>query len=107
MTIPELIAEVYADSVDHGWHEKERSPLEYHMLIVTEIAEATECVRNHEGGSYINEDGKPCGELIELADTIIRICDYVASKGWNLEEALRTKIDFNKTREWKHGGKRY
>lgn len=45
MRINELCKQAYEASKSKGWHEPERSPLEYHMLIVSEIAEATEDAR--------------------------------------------------------------
>ena len=126
MTITELVKQAYEQAVKSGWHEDERSPLEYHALIHSEIAEATEEARK----PYLNMDGKgvygvrddkmvdykvlhgntglkPEGELIELADAIIRIADYCGSKGWDLEEAIKLKMEYNKTRSHRHGGKKY
>ena len=48
MTLTELQKEIYSINKANGWHESERRPLEYHALITSEIAEATECVRNAE-----------------------------------------------------------
>ena len=50
---------------------------------------------------------KPEGELIELADAVIRIFDYAGAKGWDLEEAIKLKMTYNKTRSHRHGGKKY
>lgn len=48
---------------------------------------------------------KPEGELVELADAMIRIFDYCGSKGWDLEEAIRLKMEYNATRPYRHGNK--
>lgn len=48
---------------------------------------------------------KPEGEAVELADAAIRLLDIFAFKGWNLEEVLSMKHDFNMTRPHRHGGK--
>ena len=182
------------------WDNRARSWPEIRMLAVSEIAEATECVRNGEpwcwqlremsafpqyesnkvkisygderwiaqdqigtGGSY----PKPEGEAVELVDAVIRTLDYIGylakaiggsptelessyskSKftrnplinhdmfchilhgrngteydkmiwmirkieeyfdfmGWNFEEILNLKMEFNRTRDYRHGGKAY
>jgi len=53
------------------------------------------------------EANKPEGVAVELADCVIRIMDYFAHKGWNLENILKLKHNYNKTRSHRHGGKRY
>jgi hypothetical protein len=104
MTLNDLVKHAYENAKAKGWHESERSALEMHMLIVSEIAEATESVRASKPAFYF--DGtKPEGELIELADAIIRICDYVGSKGWDLDEAVNAKLSYNLTRSHRHGNK--
>lgn len=104
-TINEIVTEVYENAKDKGWHEQPRSALEIHMLIVSEIAEATEAVRNNIAPMMYDESGKPEGEIIELADAVIRIMDYFGSKGWDLENAISIKHDYNKHRPYRHGGK--
>lgn len=49
---------------------------------------------------------KPEGELVELADTVIRIMDYCGAKGYDLENAIHLKKEFNKTRSYRHGEKK-
>lgn len=74
MQIQELVKLAFDNAKAKGWHDKERPPLEYHMLMVSEIAEATEEARKSMPPVYV-KDGKPEGELIELADAVIRIAD--------------------------------
>ena len=45
--------------------------------------------------------------LAELADVIIRIMDYARGKGLNVAEALVLKMEYNTTRPYKHGGKKF
>jgi NTP pyrophosphatase (non-canonical NTP hydrolase) len=49
---------------------------------------------------------KPCGIPTELADCIIRIADTCGRYGIDLEKALKIKMEYNKLRPYKHGGKR-
>lgn len=77
------------------------------MLVVTEIAEAAEEVRV---GSDLNETDfnpgvKPVGFAIELADAAIRIFDLCGALGLDLEAAVTTKHEYNRTRPFRHGGK--
>lgn len=124
---------VHQISRSKGWYENERKPLEFHMLMVSEIAEASEEVRNkkpdlyfnshnpNEGSTDINpqfnEDqmmkifsringfAKPEGEAVEIADCLIRILDYAEYKGWNMEAIINLKMKYNETRSHRHGGK--
>ena len=122
--INKLAAEIHTNAKEKGWWEQSRSALEIHMLIVSEIAEATEEVRNqtppiyqpHEdafdeavepGSQYWCPVSKPEGEAVELADAIIRILDYAEMKNWDMEKIIRMKVDYNKTRSHRHGGKKY
>lgn len=100
-------SEVHTLARSKGWYDNgPRSPLENHMLMVSEIAEATEEVRKGTPAHYVDVDGKLQGELIELADVVIRIMDYCQSKSFDLELAISLKHEFNKNREYRHGNKK-
>lgn len=49
---------------------------------------------------------KPKGVAVELADCLLRILDYCGYAGIDIEEALRLKHEYNKTRSYRHGGKK-
>lgn len=49
---------------------------------------------------------KPEGVAVELADCIIRILDYCGKAGIDIEEAVRIKHEYNKSRPYRHGGKK-
>lgn len=113
MTLNELRDEAYTTAKEKGWHDSPRSPLEIHMLIVSEVAEATEAVRSS-GVNYPMADlpiyfsgnnNKPEGEAVELADAVIRIANYFGEKGWDLDSIVRAKMDYNQTRSYRHGNK--
>jgi hypothetical protein len=117
-----LVKDVHANAILKGWWENgDRNPLELHMLMVSELAEATECARRDLPPVYYDtadgpksvgikeiESGvKPEGELVELADVVIRIMDYCGRKGWDLEAAIMVKNEYNQTRPHRHGGKKF
>jgi len=107
MNISTLQEEIHANAAAKGWWEEERTPLEIHMLCVSEIAEATEAVRDGLDHYFEDSKGKPEGEAVELADCIIRILDYAEHKYWDMSEIIQKKLDYNKTRAHRHGGKKY
>ena len=49
---------------------------------------------------------KPEGVAVELADCVIRILDYCGHAGIDIEEAIRIKHEYNKTRPYRHGGQK-
>ena len=49
---------------------------------------------------------KPEGIAVELADCIIRILDYCGKVGIDIEDVIRRKHEYNKTRPYRHGGKK-
>jgi len=70
------------------------------MMIVSEVVEVMEAIRKDKGEEEITK---------EFADIIIRTLDLyagVVEAGYtklSLDEALREKVEFNKTRPDKHG----
>ena len=106
MRLNDWVNEIHKLAKEKGWWDNNRNPLEIHMLMVSEIAEATECYRDNKIDYYVSDSKKPEGEAAELVDCIIRIMDYFGYKGWNLETLLQIKHDYNKTRPYRHGGKK-
>lgn len=104
----ELAHEIHIIAQQHGWWEppiREFGTLI--MLCTCELAEAMEEYRDNRGMNEVYHIGdKPEGVPIELADAIIRILDLCSHYGINIEQAVREKIEYNKTREYKHGGKK-
>lgn len=124
MDINQWVQEAHDTAKKSGWWDGEpRSPLEIHALLHSEISEATEEVRNQRpdiyhilAGGYVAtpkhpkftpERDKIEGEAVELVDVLLRIFDYAGYKGWDLEQILKWKHEYNKTRPMRHGGKAY
>jgi NTP pyrophosphatase (non-canonical NTP hydrolase) len=107
MDIKELQIASHAIAVDRGWWEEDRNVGEILALIHSEVSEALEEWRDNQDMTEIRTEGdKPVGFPIELADTLIRICDLAESAGIDLNAALKIKMNYNATRPWRHGGKR-
>lgn len=49
---------------------------------------------------------KPEGIPSELADIVIRVSDICGRYGIDLEAAIKEKMEYNKNRPYKHGGKK-
>jgi len=107
LTIKELTKQSHSTAVEKGWWDNDRNFLEQLMLMVTELAEVAEEYREHGDlqRSYWGEAGKPEGIASEFADVLIRVADTCGKYGIPLEEALVTKLAYNKTRPYRHGGK--
>jgi NTP pyrophosphatase (non-canonical NTP hydrolase) len=96
---------VHKNAVDKGWWEEPVEKGTNMMLMVSEIAEAMEADR----AGNPPDDKIPAfsGIEAELADTVIRILDFAAGHNYDVIGAMEAKAQFNKTRTYKHGGKRY
>jgi NTP pyrophosphatase (non-canonical NTP hydrolase) len=99
---------VHRNAVEHGWWEQERPFPEIVALIHSELSEAFEAWRaGHPVDDCWHEpDGKPEGVPIELADVVIRVLDFCAGAGIDLEAAITAKHLYNVSRPYRHGGKR-
>ena len=105
-----LADEIYTTAYEKGWWEEgERNHAEMIALMHSELSEALEELRKGYDPTYVyyREDGKPEGVGMELADTIIRILDYCYFAGIDMDSMMREKMEFNKTRSYRHGGKSF
>lgn len=115
-TIPGLQMLCWKIAEEHGWHEREPlldddgDPIIPNVglklaLVHSELSEALEEMR--EGKFEIYYDGdEPKGFGIELADAVIRILDIAESLGISMCKCLDVKCQYNKTRPYRHGGKK-
>lgn len=110
-SISEIQKDVHQTAVEHGWWEnttKENCPVaEKIALMHSELSEALEEFRREiEMPDYYCINEKPEGIAVELADCMIRILDLAGFMGWDIERALELKMAYNKTRPYRHGGKK-
>jgi NTP pyrophosphatase (non-canonical NTP hydrolase) len=96
-SISTLCKLAYETAKSKGWHDEERETGTMLALIHSEVSEALEADRK----------GKVEHFAEELADVCIRIFDLCGLKEIDLEAAILKKMEFNKTRSYKHGGKAY
>lgn len=109
-TIGDWVYEVHKNAVQHGWYDGKGAKNfgELLMLVVTEVAEVMEEYRNGRlmKETYVNKNGKMCGIPSELADIVIRVMDICGYYNIDLEQAIAEKHEYNKSRPYKHGGKK-
>lgn len=120
MTITELQKLIHKDNIAKWWWEGAFEPLritdrnsrflviEKLCLIHSEISEALEEIRDGIPFTLVTlqgKAGKPVGFPTELADAMIRILDLAEACGIDLGAVIDQKLAYNRTREYKHGGK--
>lgn len=109
-SLADMTAEVVANNKAKGWHDNPPSLPEAMMMLVTEAAEAVEVWRVHGTADPTRWEpgcpGKPEGLGSELADIFIRLLDDCYLFGIDLEAEFARKMAYNRTRPFRHGGKR-
>ena len=93
----------HKNSKDHGFWQGEQNYGEKICLMHAELSECLEAQR--EGNPPSSKIPEFSCEEEELADAIIRILDYAEARGFDLGGAIIAKMQFNRTREHKHGKK--
>jgi len=106
MNLNELAKSINDIAINHGFWEDDRGFGEVIALIHSEASEALEEYRHgHEFDEvYYGVNSKPEGIPIELADIIIRVLDFCGMAKIDIHTAVHEKIEYNRTRPYKHGG---
>lgn len=94
-TIGELAREIHRNAREKGfWGEDgKRNFLEALMLIVSEAGECCEAYRKQERENMAEE----------LADMVIRTLDLAEGFDIDIEKEVLKKMEYNKSRPYKHG----
>lgn len=95
--INKLCEQAFETAKSKGWHDEPRETGTLLALIHSEVSEALEADRKGDKENFAEE----------LADVCIRIFDLCGLKEINLEAAIHQKMEHNKGRSYKHGGKAY
>lgn len=101
----EIQEEVKKNNIEKGWWKEDRNEAECIALIHSELSEALEALRKNNPPD--NKVPDHSSVEVELSDVVIRIMDMASMHGWNIAEAVLKKMEYNKTRSYKHGGKKF
>jgi NTP pyrophosphatase (non-canonical NTP hydrolase) len=130
----ELAKQIYDNASEKGWHDKPVAFGDAITNIHGELSEAWEDYRNNKPlnevfykckskqvccnmkdgicltapfCNYITrcQHAKPCGIPSEFADVLIRVLDNCYMYDIDIDKVVQEKMEFNKTRPFKHGGK--
>ncbi|CDG21040.1 putative phage protein [Xenorhabdus poinarii G6] len=95
MNITGLQKQIHQQNVEAGWWDKPRERGTLLCLIHSEISEAMEGERKNLMDDHLPH--RPMAE-VELADAVIRILDYAAAFGYDIEGAIAEKLAYNRQR---------
>lgn len=100
-----MSAQVHETAKSKGWWDTDRNNGEALALIHSEVSEALEALRM--GNPPDDKIPEFSGAEAELADVVIRIMDLAHARDWNVGGAIVAKMEMNKGRTIRHGGKAF
>lgn len=116
--INKMIQEVRDINEANGWFDANRTVGDGMALLHSEVSEAFDAWRKHGfqdiltypalNRTYTSANipvAKPEGYGSELADVLIRLLDQCDRDGVDLVKEFNRKLAYNKTREYRHGGR--
>ena len=121
MKIKDLVLEAHENAVGKGFYDSQRNIPELLMLIVSEIGEACEALRNNKFTNTKPLLSNPLNDFEhpqwlfnfegfvkdtfedEIADAFIRLADLCGYMKIDIEKHIIAKMEYNKTRSRKHG----
>jgi NTP pyrophosphatase (non-canonical NTP hydrolase) len=102
-TLDMLAKEIRSINAANGWNviqvsewSKEYKVLALLALIHSEVSEAVEAVRHDDIENFLEE----------MADVLIRVLDCVGGFGSGFDKIVADKLEKNRNRGYRHGGKR-
>ena len=104
MDFQETMNKVHDWAISKGWWNEPREFGTLIALVHSELSEALEADRCAAVSDKIKGFE---GTEEELADAVIRIMDIAAHGRLRLVEAIEAKMEYNKTRPFRHGGKKF
>lgn len=129
MYLKQMAKEIHADNVSKGFYDdyiecqvpKDYFIMKQLILVVSELSEATEELRKNGINNSLEPvfpntlDIKDSIKLFEdkykdkfqdeIADTFIRLLDLCGFLDINIDQWIDAKLEYNKTRPYKHGKK--
>lgn len=109
MTLKELCQKSHDMAREKGFWDNPRNTSELLMLVVTELGEACEALRNNRTQANFNahDNNPPNWEKDtfedEIADSFIRLGDLCNALGIDIEWQIKEKMKYNEERPKKHG----
>jgi len=100
MSFNPLAKEAYKQAFNNGFYDYGNIPDDVKtvliklLLINTEVTEAVEGLRKDQGTERLQE---------ELADILITLLDLMGYVQMDVDSILEKKMDYNKTRPYRHG----